>query len=197
VRERGRDAFEDWRVTICRMAEPQKWVAVTYVTNFTRDIKHKYIKTCLDADVAPWPFDESNDDHRYAMFVAFDYGIEQMHSEGTYIPTDMEAAPLIKLKELANQMGPSAYAAGKTTFDKVKADAKVTYQHLKDNGPKYAKVGWEQTKKTAAAHADWMEQQAAKSEERRIKRSFTKRTFLGKTFKTPTIEGIYRKIMPF
>lgn len=160
VRERGRDAFEDWRVIICRIGQTDEQVAVDYLTAFAKDLRDKYTEICKDRSVTAWPFDEGNVEHRIARCEAFDYGIEQMRSDGTYVPTGTEASLIIRLKNLALQMGPKAFAAGKTAYDK-------TYQHIKDNGPEYvdktkqaAQHSWEATKETAAAHADWMEQHA-------------------------------------
>lgn len=151
VRQRGRDSFEEWRRTICHMGQTEKQMAIDYLTAFATDIRDKYTKICNERGVKAWPFDDDNVEHRIARCEAFDYGIEQMRSEGTYVPTGAEATLKVRLKNLATLMGPKAFSAGKAAYDKA-------YNYIKENGPAYVDAakavsqdGWEVTTKKAKA----------------------------------------------
>lgn len=146
VRERGRDAFEEWRVIICKMGSPNKRIAIDYATELTRDILKVYVKECKRKHVKPWPFDEKKATHINAQKVAFDAAIEQMQSEGTYVPTGTEAALLIQLKNLATLMGPKVFDAGKAAYDKAKSVYDIAYKHIQDHSPEYVEKAKETTK---------------------------------------------------
>jgi len=160
VRNRGRDAFEEWRVTVCKMGKPTPQDAVDYLTAMAKDIRRHYTRELRQAGVTPFPYDDNNSDHRIARINAYDYAIDQMQSEGTYVPSGTEAAVAIKLKNLAMQMGPKAFNAGKTAYDTTTKKLEAAYQQIKLRAPGYAKQGWGATKTAAVAHADWMEQHA-------------------------------------
>jgi hypothetical protein len=164
-RDQGEDSFGEWRTQIAQAAKDDLDDAVLYLTRLAEKSFYIFEEECIERKETPLSIKGNETAETYAWRATCKRMRKQMQSDAVPLPKGIKPYG-VRLKEAVSKTGPEAIkqkipAGWKKTKDWWKCDEFTAKRKAaNDRIINSAKDTIHQTRETAAAHADWMEQQA-------------------------------------
>ena len=164
-RDQGEDFFEEWRTQIAQAAKDDLDDTVLYLTRLAENSFCIFEEECKKRDETPLSIEGNKRAETYAWRATCKRMRKKMQADAVPLPKGIKPYG-VRLKEAISKTGPQAVkeqipAGWKKTKDWWQSDEFTTKRKsASERIGNSAKSTVSQTKKTAAAHAEWMEQHA-------------------------------------